>query len=95
MEGGARGNLLGYSSPGNPETRRSDADQGDGIVKDVSVLAKGLKVRSASGRNASLSCSMQSVLKYKNTAFRVNTLHLSASVRNSCLGAGRHFNLER
>lgn len=27
-------------------------DQGDGIVKDESVLAKALKVRSASGRNA-------------------------------------------
>lgn len=55
-------------------------DQGDGIVKDKSVLAKGLKVRSASGRNALLSCNMQSLIKHRlyvtdSLRQHVNALH--------------------
>ena len=57
----------------------ADVDQGDGIVKDESVLAKALKVRSASGRNASLSCNMQSLIK-KNRLYVTDTLreHVNA-----------------
>ncbi len=52
-------------------------------MKDVSVLAKDLRVRSASGRDASLSCNMQSLLKHKlyvtaSLIEHVNASHLLA-----------------